>query len=152
MSMNVIDSTQPELVVQNYFNQVEAIAARVKSRLPSHIDVQDLVQTGMIGLLEASEQFNPLREVEFSTYVNSRITGAILDEIKRWDSCSLSDRKNGHAIEQAKQLRKISDDEANSEQIAEAVGLGLEEYDRNLCHRVASHRRLSAARVSTMIQ
>jgi RNA polymerase sigma factor for flagellar operon FliA len=151
--MNVVDSMQPELVVQNYFNQVEAIASRVKSRVPAHIDVQDLVQTGMIGLLEASEQFNPLREVEFSTYANSRITGAILDEMKRWDSCSLSDRKNGHAIEQAKkQLRKISGDEPNSEQIAEAVGLGLEEYDRNLCHRVGSYRHVSAARVSTMIQ
>jgi len=79
MSTNVVNSAPPELVVQNYFNMVGAIASRIERHIPSHIDVQDLVQTGMIGLLEASERFDSSRAIELSTYANSRITGAILD-------------------------------------------------------------------------
>jgi len=135
MSTNVVNPAAPELVVQNYFNLVGAIASRIKRRVPSHVDVQDLVQTGMIGLLDASERFNPSRAVEFSTYANSRITGAILDEMRRWDACSRQDRKNARSIEQAKvQLRQKNGDDLGKEQIAEAVGLGLEEYDRTLRH------------------
>ena len=74
MSTNVVNPAAPELVVQNYFNLVGAIASRVKGRVPSHVDVQDLVQNGMIGLLEASERSNPAPAVEFSIYANSRIT------------------------------------------------------------------------------
>jgi len=139
MSTNMINPAPPELVVQNYFNLVEAIASRIKRRLPSHVDVQDLVQTGMIGLLEASERYNPSRAVEFSTYANSRITGAILDELRRWDTCSRQARKNARAIEQAKiQLRQKNGEDPTTLQIAEAVGLGLEEYDRTLRHLESS--------------
>src|SRR5437016_11756492 len=52
MSTNVFNPVSPQLVVQNYFNLVQAIAAKIKRRLPAHVDVEDLVQTGMIGLLE----------------------------------------------------------------------------------------------------
>ena len=141
MSTNVVNPAPPELVVQNYFNLVGAIASRVKGRVPSHVDVQDLVQNGMIGLLEASERSNPAPAVEFSIYANSRITGAILDEMGRWDTCSRQVRKDAHAIEQAKA--------PSQEQIAEAVGSGLEEYDRTLRHLECS-KQLSSR--STMIQ
>ena len=139
MSTNVVNPAPPELVVQNYFNLVGAIAARIKRRVPSHVDVQDLVQTGMIGLLEASERFIPSRAVEFSTYANSRITGAILDEMRKWDTCSRQDRKNARAIAQARaQLWQKNGEDPSREQIAEAVGLGLEEYDRTLRHLESS--------------
>ncbi len=143
MSTNVINPAPPELVVQNYFNLVGAIASRIKRRVPSHIDVQDLVQTGMIGLLEASERFDSSRAVEFSTYANSRITGAILDEMRRWDTCSRQDRRNARAIEQAKaRLQQQNGEEPSKEEIAEAVGLGLDEYDRTL-HHLESGKQLS---------
>jgi RNA polymerase sigma factor for flagellar operon FliA len=135
MSTSMVNPAPPELVVQNYFNLVGAIASRIKRRVPSHIDVQDLVQTGMIGLLEASERFDSSRAVEFSTYANSRITGAILDEMRRWDTCSRQDRKKARAIEQAKaRLQQQNGEEPSKEEIAEAVGLGLDEYDRTLHH------------------
>jgi RNA polymerase sigma factor for flagellar operon FliA len=143
MSTNVINPT-PGLVVQNYFNLVEAIATRIKRRLPSHVDVQDLVQTGMIGLLEASERYNASRAVEFSTYANSRITGAILDELRKQDTCSRQDRKNAREIEQAKtQLRYKTGEDPTKAQIAEAVGMGLEEYDSTL-RRLESSKQPSS--------
>jgi RNA polymerase sigma factor FliA len=143
MATNVINPAQSQLVVQNYFNLVQAIASKIKRRLPAHVDVDDLVQTGMIGLLEASSRFDATRMVDFSSYANSRITGAILDELRKWDTCSRQDRKTAREIEQVKQsLRAASGKEPEREEIAQAVGLGLAEYDRTL-HRLESAKQPS---------
>jgi RNA polymerase sigma factor for flagellar operon FliA len=143
MATNVINPAQSQLVVQNYFNLVQAIASKIKRRLPAHVDVDDLVQTGMIGLLEASSRYDASRMVDFSSYANSRITGAILDELRKWDTCSRQDRKTSREIEDAKQnLRAASGCEPSREEIAQAVGLGLAEYDRTL-HRLESGKQPS---------
>ncbi len=63
MATNVINPAARQLVVQNYFNLVQAIANKIKRRLPAHVDVEDLVQTGMIGLLEASNRYDASRLV-----------------------------------------------------------------------------------------
>ena len=114
--------TAQQVIVQDYFNLVKAVATRIKRRLPTHVDVEDLIQTGMIGLLEASSRFDASRKVEFSSYATTRITGAILDELRRVDTCSRQDRKTGRAIENAKfSLRTASSQEPSSEEIAQAV-------------------------------
>lgn len=124
-------ATTEQVVVQDYFNLVKAVASRIKRRLPAHVDVEDLVQTGMIGLMEASTRFDTSRKVEFSSYATTRITGAILDELRKVDPCSRQDRKTGRAIENAKfNLRTAGGEEPSSEQIAQAVGLGLAEYEQ----------------------
>jgi len=110
---------------------VRAVATKIKRRLPAHVDVEDLIQTGMIGLLEASTRFDASRNVEFSSYATTRITGAILDELRRVDTCSRQDRKTGRAIENAKfNLRTASGQEPSGEEIAQAVGMGLAEYEQ----------------------
>jgi RNA polymerase sigma factor for flagellar operon FliA len=120
-----------QVVVQDYFNLVKAVATRIKRRLPAHVDVEDLIQTGMIGLMEASARFDSSRNVEFSSYATTRITGAILDELRKVDTCSRQDRKTSRAIENAKfNLRTASGQEPSSEQIAQEVGLGLAEYEQ----------------------
>src|ERR1700742_1494250 len=143
MATNVLNPAQSQLVVQNYFTLVQAIASKIKRRLPAHVDVDDLVQTGMIGFLEASSRYDASRMVDFSSYANSRITGAILDELRKWDTCSRQDRKTAREIEQVKQsLRATSGKEPEREEIAHAVGLGLAEYDRTL-HRLESAKQPS---------
>src|SRR5436190_20872331 len=102
MSTNIFNPIEPQLVVNNYFKLVQSIACNIKRRLPAHVDVEDLVQTGMIGLMEASSRFDASRKVEFSSYATTRITGAILDELRKVDPCSRQDRKTGRAIENAK--------------------------------------------------
>src|SRR5205807_4669082 len=83
------------------------------------------------------------RMVAFSSYANSRITGAILDELRKWDTCSRQDRKTARQIEQAKQtLRAAKGSEPGREEIAQAVGLGLTDYDRTL-HRLESAKQPS---------
>ena len=149
MSTNILNPVSPQLIVQNYFNLVQAIANRIKRRLPAHVDVEDLVQTGMIGLLEASSRYDASRAVDFSSYANSRITGAILDELRKWDTCSRQDRKVARQIEDAKQrLRAGNGEEPTIDQIAEAVGMALEEYDRAL-HRLESSKQPSGPRCSS---
>lgn len=141
MATNVINPAATQLVVQDYFNLVQAIASKIKRRLPAHVDIEDLVQTGMIGLLEASRRYDASRSVDFSSYANSRITGAILDELRKWDTCSRQDRRTAREIEGAKsRLRAATGKEPGREEIAQSVGLGLEEYDRML-HRLESSKQ-----------
>ena len=144
MATHIVNPAQSQVIVQNYFNLVQSIASKIKRRLPAHVEVEDLVQTGMIGLLEASRRYDSSRMVDFSSYANSRITGAILDELRKWDTCSRQDRKTGREIEEAKQrIRAKERREPSNEQIAEAVGLGLAEYDRTL-------QRLESGKQPTM--
>jgi RNA polymerase sigma factor for flagellar operon FliA len=144
MSTNAVNPAVSQLVVQNYFNMVQAIARRIKRRLPAHVDVDDLVQSGMIGLLEASRRYDVSRKVDFSSYANARITGAILDELRKRDTCSRQDRRTARQVEDVKsRLRAVSGQEPSREQIAEAVGMGLEEYGRTL-HRLESGKQTSA--------
>jgi|SRR5579872_1871059 len=135
MAASGLNPVSPQVVVENYYGLVKSIARNIKRRVPAHIDVDDLVQTGIIGLLEASSRFDPTRPVNFASYANSRITGAILDELRKLDPCSRQDRKNARAMESAKtRLRASSGQEPSQEQIAQAVGMGLVEYDRTLRH------------------
>jgi RNA polymerase sigma factor for flagellar operon FliA len=141
MSTNVFNPAAPELVVQNYFSLVQAIAKKIKRRLPLHVDVDDLVQTGVIGLLEASSRFDASRAVDFSTYANSRITGAILDELRKSDTCSRHDRRKAREVENAKvQLRAATGVEPSRVQIAAAVGVGLADYEKIL-QRLESNKQ-----------
>lgn len=133
MATNPIHPASRGPVVQNYFNLVQAIANRIKRHLPSHVDVEDLVQTGMIGLIEACSRYDSTRLVDFSSYANSRITGAILDELRKFDTCSRQDRKVARQAEEARhRLRAESGAEPSRAEIAGAVGLGLAEYERTL--------------------
>jgi RNA polymerase sigma factor for flagellar operon FliA len=133
MSTNTVNLASSQLVVQNYFNLVQAIAYKIKRRLPAHVDVDDLVQTGMIGLLEASRRYDVSRNVDFASYANTRITGAILDELRKWDTCSRQDRKTAREAESTKnKLRAATGQEPSRAQVAASVGLGLAEYERTL--------------------
>ncbi len=133
MATNTANLATSQLAVQNYFNLVQAIAYKIKRRLPAHVDVDDLVQTGMIGLLEASRRYDVSRQVDFSGYANARITGAILDELRKWDTCSRQDRKTAREIENTKNnLQAATGGEPGREQIAASLGIGLAQYDRTL--------------------
>ncbi|HEX8924949.1 MAG TPA: sigma-70 family RNA polymerase sigma factor, partial [Terriglobales bacterium] len=62
--------------------QVYYVAARISERLPKHVEMQDLVQAGVIGLLEACKTYDPDRDAQFSTFAKFRIRGAILDSLR----------------------------------------------------------------------
>jgi RNA polymerase sigma factor for flagellar operon FliA len=108
-----------------------------------HVEVEDLVQSGMIGLLEAQNRYDASRAVEFSSYANSRITGAILDELRRLDTCSRRERRTARAIEDARQrLRAVNGQEPEALAIAQAVGMRMDEYHHTL-QRLESSKQVS---------
>jgi RNA polymerase sigma factor for flagellar operon FliA len=96
-----------EKFVQNHLPLVKKIALYMKRRLPSHIEFDDLLQSGLVGLLEAKDKFDPTNGATFSTYASMRIRGAIVDSL----------RKNSWATREAlKSMKLISGAIAKIEQ------------------------------------
>jgi DNA-directed RNA polymerase specialized sigma subunit len=72
-------------VVLEHLPLVKAIAIRVHENLPVHVDVDDLVHSGVLGLFDAASKYNPDKQVAFSSYAKHRIKGAILDSLRQLD-------------------------------------------------------------------
>jgi RNA polymerase sigma factor FliA len=86
-----------ELVLQE-LPQVYYVAARIHERLPKQVDMNDLVQAGVIGLLDACRNYDPDKDALFSTFAKYRIRGAILDSLRKMDWGSRTLRRKGRAI------------------------------------------------------
>ncbi len=89
-----------ELVMQE-LSQVYYIASRIRERLPQHVELEDLVNAGVIGLLEASRSFDSTKNAQFKTFAKVRIRGAILDSLRESDWGSRYLRKRGREIAEA---------------------------------------------------
>jgi RNA polymerase sigma factor for flagellar operon FliA len=89
-----------DLVMQE-LSQVYYIAARIRERLPQHVDLEDLVSAGVIGLLEAVRSFDVSKNVQFKTFAKFRIRGAILDSLRETDWGSRYMRRRGREIAEA---------------------------------------------------
>lgn len=86
-----------ELVMQE-LSQVYYIAARIRERLPQHVELEDLVSAGVLGLLEASRSFDGTKNTQFRTFAKFRIRGAILDSLRESDWGSRLLRRRGREI------------------------------------------------------
>jgi RNA polymerase sigma factor FliA len=88
-------------VVLEHLPLVKAIAVRVHENLPVHVDLDDLVHAGIIGLFDAATKFNPEKQVVFSSYAKHRIKGAILDSLRQLDWASRDMRRRHKQLEAA---------------------------------------------------
>ena len=75
----------PSSVVEDLLPLVKSIALRIRAKLPDFIELDDLTQAGLIGLLNACQSYDPNQGANFQTYASIRIRGAILDELRRND-------------------------------------------------------------------
>src|SRR5581483_667959 len=89
-----------ELVMQE-LPQVYYIAARIRERLPQHVEMEDLVSAGVIGLIEATRSFDTSKNVQFKTFAKFRIRGAIMDSLRESDWGSRYMRRKGREIADA---------------------------------------------------
>ncbi|HET8699560.1 MAG TPA: RNA polymerase sigma factor FliA [Gammaproteobacteria bacterium] len=122
---------------------VKRIAYHVVSRLPSHIEVDDLIQAGMIGLLNAAQNFTPTKGANFETYAGIRIRGAMLDEARKSNWTPRSTFKHAKQVSQAiRSIENRTGRDARSQEIADALGVTLEDYHR-MVESAASSRLLS---------
>jgi RNA polymerase sigma factor for flagellar operon FliA len=123
---------QEQMVIQ-YAPFIKYIASRMALRLPSHISHDDLVSSGIIGLMDAIQKFDPSKNINFKTYAEFRIKGAMLDELRSLDWTPRSVRKKSHLLANAYgQLQKSLGRPAEAEEVAQFLGLELEELNQLL--------------------
>lgn len=107
-----------------YAPLIRYLADRLAARLPTHINKEDLVSSGVIGLIDAIDKFEPNRGIMFKTYAEFRIRGAMLDELRRLDWVPRSVRKKSHQVE--KVLQELEGElgrPASDEEAAQAMNL-----------------------------
>jgi RNA polymerase sigma factor FliA len=122
------DRTVRDRLVLHYAPLVKYVAGRVGTGLPSHVDVADLVQCGIFGLVDAIERFEPDRGRKFEVYAMQRIRGAILDELRSQDWVPRSVRSRAREIERA--IERLETREQRSCSDGELAGeLGMETAD-----------------------
>ncbi len=121
-------SVKDELVLR-YLPLVEQVAGRIKIGLPNSVQLEELVNSGIIGLISAVENFEPQRGFQFATYAVNRIRGSILDSLRDYDWMPRSIRSKTKALEAALvKLEGVLERVPSDEEIAEELGIGVEEY------------------------
>lgn len=88
-------------IVEDHLPLVHFVATRLAGRLPNHVERDDLVNSGVIGLIDAVEKFDPGRQIKFKTYAEFRVKGAMLDELRRQDWLPRSTRQKATRLEKA---------------------------------------------------
>lgn len=108
---------------------IKHIAHKVAIRLPSTVEMRDLINAGVLGLLDAIDKFEPERGVKFKTYAEVRIRGAILDSLRDLDWAPRSLRRKSKDLEKAYlELGQKLGRPATDEEVAEAMGANIEDF------------------------
>lgn len=137
-------SYNSEELATEHVELVKKIAHHLAARLPATVDVNDLMQSGMVGLLEASANFDASRGASFETYAGIRIRGAMLDDIRKHDWTPRSvHHKYRRVTEAMHSVEAETGRAATSEEVAEKLEISLEDYHKILadsaCSRLFSY-------------
>jgi len=138
-----VDQLPQEELVLKHADLVKRIAYHLVSRMPPNVEVDDLIQAGMLGLLDAAKHYSANKGANFETYAGIRIRGAMLDEVRKSDWTPRSVHRNMR--EMADVVRKIENEkghDASPSDIAGALGVSIEEYHK-LVQDAASCRLFS---------
>ena len=123
-----LDPAERDRLLLEQLPQVRYIARRIHDRLPPHVQLDDLVQAGILGLIEALHKFDPSKNVELRSYAKYRIQGAILDSLRELDWSPRPLRKKARQLEQAHQrLRARLGRPATEPEVALELGIELKE-------------------------
>lgn len=120
-------------LIQDYATLVKRIAHHLKGRLPASVQVDDLIQSGMIGLIEAARKYEPSKGASFETYAGIRIRGAMLDEIRKGDWAPRSVHRNSRRIADAiRYIESTTGRDAQDQEVADALEMTIDEYHHHL--------------------
>ena len=129
VSYATTDTTASDRLVEQYAPLVKKLAYHLVGRLPATVLVDDLIQAGMLGLLDAAGHYDPTQGASFETYATIRIRGAMLDELRRNDWAPKSVHRRAREVSNAIQaIEAETGQEAGDQQIAERMGISLDEY------------------------
>ena len=123
----------PTQLIELHSDLVRKIAFHLLARLPASILVDDLIQSGMVGLLESARKYDPTKGASFETFSGIRIRGAMLDDLRKGDWVPRSVHKNSRSIATAiNQVERDNGVPPNAQEIAEQLEVSIEEYQTML--------------------
>lgn len=126
-------SREQEQMLVEHLPTVRYLARRIHERLPQHVEIEDLVSAGVLGLIDAFQKFNPEKKVQFRSYAQFRIRGAILDSLRTLDWSPRDLRRKGRAIEETIRSLTAQYGRVPSEpEIAAELQMSLGEYQQLL--------------------
>lgn len=133
---------QRQQMVEEHAPLVQRIAHHLKARLPASVQLDDLIQAGMIGLLEALRNFDSSKGASFSTFAGIRIRGAMLDEVRRGDWSPRSTHQQSRKLAEAiNAVEQVTGRDAKDSEVAAKLDISIADY----------HRMLSDANVGKVI-
>ncbi len=137
MYSSVQAGSRDDLVMQ-HVSLVKRIAYHLLNKLPNSVQVDDLIQAGMIGLLEAVRNYDAAQGASFDTYAGIRIRGSMLDEVRRSDWTPRSVHKKARMVSEA--IRKIENEtgrDAKDSEVANVLGVSVDEYNNILIDSIS---------------
>ena len=124
-----LSPSEREQLLLEHLPTVRFLARRIHERLPQHVDLDDLISAGMVGLIDAFSKFDHSKKVQFKSYAQFRVRGAILDSLRTLDWSPRELRRKGRAVEEAIRTTTQRLGRAPSEQeIAAEMQLSLSDY------------------------
>ena len=127
-----VSPSREELILE-YVPLVKYLAQRVMAKLPHHIELDDLINAGVIGLIDALEKYDPSKRIKFRTYAEFRIKGAIFDELRSQDLLPRSWRQKLKELEDVYgRLEQRLGRTPTEEEIAREMNISLEEFYQDL--------------------
>jgi RNA polymerase sigma factor for flagellar operon FliA len=121
--------TDREQLILEHIPLVRYLVSRMATKLPPHLDLQDLMSAAMIGLINAADRFDTTRGVLFKTFAEQHVRGTILDELRSYDVLSRSMRDKYKRLErELRQLEHLLGRNPTSEEVADSLQMGLEDY------------------------
>ncbi len=137
---NDVELVSDDELVTKHAKLVKRIAFHLMHRLPPNVQAEDLIQAGMIGLIEASRQYDPTQGASFETYAGIRVRGAMLDEIRRSDWTPRSvHRKSREAAEALRHIEQETGRDADDTEVASRLGISLSAYHQILTESMSAH-------------
>jgi RNA polymerase sigma factor for flagellar operon FliA len=128
-----VDTIERQRLVLENLAEVRYIARRIHERLPPHVSFDDLIQAGMLGLIDAVDKFDPQKNVQFLSYARYRIRGAMLDNLRQLDWGPRNLRQKARRLEQAsRELTGALGRVPSAPEIASKLDMPIEEFQRLL--------------------
>jgi len=128
-----VDEFEKEELIKSYLPLVKKVVHRLSGRLPKDVDIKEMINSGIIGLVDALEKYDPKHETNFSTYAQFRIRGAILDSFRSQDWLPRSLRFKSHQVEAAYHRREQKlGRPATDEEVAEELSITVDELQKLL--------------------
>lgn len=116
-------------LIKDHLPMIDFFVSRMQTQVPSYMSKDDIASAATAGLIDAANRFDPSKGIQFKTFAERRIRGAVIDEVRRMDWFSRTQRsKHSQLTDAIQKLEHRLGRSADEDEIAEAMGMGIDEY------------------------